>query len=139
MLYSITLANLICRAVMLLYLYISNLLYIPCWSLLLQGERHQRVLTHRAHSIPHTGYRHVQHEADRQEHALGRQDTRGIRSCDHHIGDTHTHTHHYLLPDTSQHLMDQSDFLVAGVLGKQGAGKSTVMSLLAGTRTGSAR
>lgn len=38
-----------------------------------------------------------------------------------------------------QHLMDQSDFLVAGVLGKQGVGKSTVMSLLAGTRTGSAR
>lgn len=35
--------------------------------------------------------------------------------------------------------MEQSDFLVVGVLGKQGVGKSTVMSLLAGTRTGSGR
>jgi hypothetical protein len=36
-------------------------------------------------------------------------------------------------------LIDQSDFLVVGVLGRQGVGKSTVMSLLAGTRTGSGR
>ena len=38
-----------------------------------------------------------------------------------------------------QYLMDQSDFLVVGCLGRQGVGKSTVMSLLAGTRTGSGR
>lgn len=33
-------------------------------------------------------------------------------------------------------MLEQSDFLVVGVVGKQGVGKSTVMSLLAGTRTG---
>eukprot|EP00118_Oscarella_pearsei_P006753 m.31118 g.31118 ORF g.31118 m.31118 type:complete len:565 (+) comp31451_c0_seq1:15-1709(+) len=32
-------------------------------------------------------------------------------------------------------LVEQSDFLVAGVLGSQGVGKSTVMSLLAGSRS----
>ncbi|XP_065830391.1 nonsense-mediated mRNA decay factor SMG9-like [Oscarella lobularis] len=32
-------------------------------------------------------------------------------------------------------LLEQSDFLVVGVLGNQGVGKSTVMSLLAGSRT----
>ncbi len=36
-------------------------------------------------------------------------------------------------------MLDQSDFLVVGVIGKQGVGKSTVMSLLAGTRTGANR
>ena len=35
--------------------------------------------------------------------------------------------------------MDQSDFLVVGSLGRQGVGKSTIMSVLAGTRTGSGR
>ena len=39
----------------------------------------------------------------------------------------------------SQYLLEQSDFLVVGVIGKQGVGKSTVMSLLAGTRTGSGK
>ncbi len=36
-------------------------------------------------------------------------------------------------------MQDQSDFLVVGVVGKQGVGKSTVMSLLAGTRTGAGK
>lgn len=36
-------------------------------------------------------------------------------------------------------LMDQGDFLVVGVLGKEGVGKSTIMSLLAGTRTGATK
>ncbi len=36
-------------------------------------------------------------------------------------------------------MLDQSDFLVVGSLGKQAVGKSTVMSLLAGTRTGSGK
>lgn len=36
-------------------------------------------------------------------------------------------------------MQDQSDFLVVGVIGKQGVGKSTVMSLLAGTRTGAGK
>ena len=31
-----------------------------------------------------------------------------------------------------QMLLDQTDFLVVGVLGLQGSGKSTIMSLLAG-------
>ena len=35
--------------------------------------------------------------------------------------------------------MDQPDFLVVGCLGLQGVGKSAVMSLLAGNRTGSGR
>ena len=39
----------------------------------------------------------------------------------------------------SQFMQEQSDFLVVGVLGKQGVGKSTVMSLLAGTRTGAGK
>ncbi|XP_003386367.1 PREDICTED: protein SMG9-like [Amphimedon queenslandica] len=39
----------------------------------------------------------------------------------------------------SEYLMDQSDFLVVGSLGRQGVGKSTIMSMLAGTRTGSGR
>ena len=34
--------------------------------------------------------------------------------------------------ELQRHLADQSDFTVIGVLGCQGAGKSTVMSLLAG-------
>ena len=38
-----------------------------------------------------------------------------------------------------QSLLEQSDFLVVGALGKQGVGKSTIMSLLAGTRTGSGK
>ena len=38
-----------------------------------------------------------------------------------------------------QYMLEQSDFLVVGVIGKQGVGKSTVMSLLAGTRTGSGK
>ena len=42
-------------------------------------------------------------------------------------------------PWAPQSLLEQSDFLVVGVLGKQGVGKSTVMSLLAGTRTGSGK
>ncbi len=36
-------------------------------------------------------------------------------------------------------MQDQSDFLVVGVVGKTGVGKSTVMSLLAGTRTGAGK
>lgn len=36
----------------------------------------------------------------------------------------------------ADYMLEQSDFLVVGVIGKQGVGKSTVMSLLAGTRTG---
>lgn len=36
-------------------------------------------------------------------------------------------------------MLEQSDFLVVGALGKQGVGKSTVMSLLTGTRTGSGK
>eukprot|EP00731_Ephydatia_muelleri_P009456 Em0005g42a len=36
-------------------------------------------------------------------------------------------------------LVDQGDFLVVGVLGKEGVGKSTIMSLLAGTRTGATK
>lgn len=35
--------------------------------------------------------------------------------------------------------MEQPDFLVVGCLGLQGVGKSTVMSTLAGSRTGSGR
>ena len=38
-----------------------------------------------------------------------------------------------------QYLLEQSDFLVVGVLGRQGVGKSSVMSLLAGSRTGSGK
>lgn len=38
-----------------------------------------------------------------------------------------------------QYLLEQSDFLVVGVLGRQGVGKSTVMSILAGSRTGSGK
>jgi len=36
-------------------------------------------------------------------------------------------------------LLEQSDFLVVGVLGSQSVGKSTIMSLLAGTKTGSGK
>ena len=43
------------------------------------------------------------------------------------------------LPPSLQYLLEQSDFLVVGVIGKQGVGKSTIMSLLAGTRTGSGK
>ena len=39
----------------------------------------------------------------------------------------------------TQNLMEQPDFLVVGCLGLQGVGKSTIMSLLAGSRTGSGR
>ena len=35
--------------------------------------------------------------------------------------------------------MEQSDFLVVGAIGRQGVGKSSVMSLLAGSRTGSGK
>ena len=35
--------------------------------------------------------------------------------------------------------MEQPDFLVVGCLGLQGVGKSTIMSILAGSRTGSGR
>lgn len=38
-----------------------------------------------------------------------------------------------------QYLLEQSDFLVVGVVGRQGVGKSSVMSLLAGSRTGSGK
>ena len=38
-----------------------------------------------------------------------------------------------------QSLLEQGDFLVVGALGSQGVGKSTIMSLLAGTRTGSGK
>ena len=38
-----------------------------------------------------------------------------------------------------QYLMEQSDFLVVGAIGRQGVGKSSVMSLLAGSRTGSGK
>ena len=38
-----------------------------------------------------------------------------------------------------QSLMDQPDYLVVGCLGMQAVGKSTVMSILAGTKTGSGR
>lgn len=38
-----------------------------------------------------------------------------------------------------EYLLDQSDFLVVGVVGRQGVGKSSVMSLLAGSRTGSGK
>lgn len=41
-----------------------------------------------------------------------------------------------VFPFLLQYMLEQSDFLVVGVVGKQGVGKSTVMSLLAGTRTG---
>lgn len=36
-------------------------------------------------------------------------------------------------------LMDQPDYLVVGCLGMQGVGKSTIMSILAGSKTGSGR
>lgn len=39
----------------------------------------------------------------------------------------------------NENLMEQPDFLVVGCLGLQGVGKSTIMSLLAGSRTGSGR
>ena len=42
-------------------------------------------------------------------------------------------------PSCPQSLMEQPDFLVVGCLGLQGVGKSTVMSILAGSRTGSGR
>ena len=38
----------------------------------------------------------------------------------------------YLCLFVFQMLLDQTDFLVVGVLGLQGSGKSTIMSMLAG-------
>ena len=46
---------------------------------------------------------------------------------------------HTLYSLLKQYLLDQSDFLVVGVVGRQGVGKSSVMSLLAGSRTGSGK
>ena len=45
----------------------------------------------------------------------------------------------YMVMYGMQYLLDQSDFLVVGVVGRQGVGKSSVMSLLAGSRTGSGK
>ena len=45
----------------------------------------------------------------------------------------------YMYMCTLQYLLDQSDFLVVGVVGRQGVGKSSIMSLLAGSRTGSGK
>lgn len=45
----------------------------------------------------------------------------------------------YMVTYAVQYLLDQSDFLVVGVVGRQGVGKSSVMSLLAGSRTGSGK
>lgn len=63
------------------------------------------------------------------------------------LGQSSEMSHCVKLVDKSWHwedrgvdsLLEQSDFLVVGVLGKQGVGKSTIMSLLAGTRTGSGK
>jgi hypothetical protein len=60
---------------------------------------------------------------------------------------THEMLHAVKLVDKNMHwedkgleyLMEQSDFLVVGAIGRQGVGKSSVMSLLAGSRTGSGK
>ncbi|XP_064397219.1 nonsense-mediated mRNA decay factor SMG9-like isoform X2 [Halichondria panicea] len=71
----------------------------------------------------------------------------GVSRSDHFLSGGNEMAHPIKMVDRGLHweekgmdfMQDQSDFLVVGVVGKQGVGKSTVMSLLAGTRTGAGK